>query len=86
MLILALIREKRRTQGIEIKNWFNSPLSLQDIMNSEKSYDSLPNFTAADCEFPPHLLRFRTFLIHFPVSLKRLLGFHLFSAVCISLE
>lgn len=25
-------------------------------MNSEKSYDSLPNFTAADCEF--HLLRF----------------------------
>lgn len=30
--------------------------NLQDIMNSEKSYDSLPNFTAADCEF--HLLRF----------------------------
>lgn len=26
-------------------------LHLQDIMNSEKSYDSLPNFTAADCEF-----------------------------------
>lgn len=21
-------------------------------MNSEKSYDSLPNFTAADCEYP----------------------------------
>lgn len=43
------------------KNDFNSasvcllvPLlvpHLQDIMNSEKSYDSLPNFTAADCEF-----------------------------------
>lgn len=25
--------------------------NLKDIMNSEKSYDSLPNFTAADCEF-----------------------------------
>ncbi|MEQ2198974.1 hypothetical protein XENOCAPTIV_021813, partial [Xenoophorus captivus] len=24
---------------------------MEDIMNSEKSYDSLPNFTAADCEF-----------------------------------
>lgn len=23
---------------------------MQDIMNQEKSYDSLPNFTAADCE------------------------------------
>lgn len=44
------------------KNEFNSALScflsfsfflhLQDIMNSEKSYDSLPNFTAADCESP----------------------------------
>lgn len=22
-------------------------------MNSEKSYDSLPNFTAADCKFSP---------------------------------
>ena len=22
---------------------------MQDIMDSEKSYDSLPNFTAADC-------------------------------------
>lgn len=22
---------------------------MEDIMNSEKSYDSLPNFTAADC-------------------------------------
>lgn len=34
--------------------WFVSALlllHLQDIMNSEKSYDSLPNFTAADCEF-----------------------------------
>lgn len=34
--------------------WFISVLlllHLQDIMNSEKSYDSLPNFTAADCEF-----------------------------------
>lgn len=28
-------------------------VNLQDIMNSEKSYDSLPNFTAADCEFLP---------------------------------
>lgn len=25
--------------------------SLKDIMNSEKSYDSLPNFTAADCKY-----------------------------------
>lgn len=24
---------------------------LTDIMSAEKSYDSLPNFTAADCEF-----------------------------------
>lgn len=23
----------------------------KDIMNSEKSYDSLPNFTAADCKY-----------------------------------
>lgn len=30
---------------------------LQDIMNSEKSYDSLPNFTAADCEFDSIELR-----------------------------
>lgn len=24
---------------------------FKDIMNSEKSYDSLPNFTAADCKY-----------------------------------
>jgi len=24
---------------------------MEDIMSSEKSYDSLPNFTAADCKF-----------------------------------
>lgn len=24
---------------------------MMDIMSQEKSYDSLPNFTAADCEF-----------------------------------
>lgn len=24
---------------------------MEDIMNSEKSYDSLPNFTAADCKY-----------------------------------
>jgi len=32
---------------------YNNPISvlfIQDIMNCEKSYDSLPNFTAADCK------------------------------------
>lgn len=32
-------------------------------MNSEKSYDSLPNFTAADCEF--HFLPFLLHNFHF---------------------
>lgn len=56
------------------KNDFNSAslrllvpllLHLQDIMNSEKSYDSLPNFTAADCEFAVVLLVFFFFQLYF---------------------
>jgi hypothetical protein len=26
---------------------------MKDVMSKEKSYDSLPNFAAADCEFGP---------------------------------
>jgi len=26
---------------------------MEDVMNSEKSYDSLPNFTAADSKLAP---------------------------------
>uniref|UniRef100_A0A2R9B059 FAM91 C-terminal domain-containing protein n=1 Tax=Pan paniscus TaxID=9597 RepID=A0A2R9B059_PANPA len=37
-------------EGLEDKSPFSYyPGITEDIMNSEKSYDSLPNFTAADC-------------------------------------
>ena len=80
---------------------FFPTLFLQDIMNSEKSYDSLPNFTAADCEFPappppPHththflclFIRLALeFLLYYFLSASNVYrAFIPFTAACISLK
>lgn len=38
-------------KGLRITPFMYYINMMQDIMVQEKSYDSLPNFTAADCEF-----------------------------------
>nr|XP_019964332.1 PREDICTED: protein FAM91A1 [Paralichthys olivaceus] len=47
-VLLYSIRNQLRFRNNLVSPFFLF-LHLQDIMNSEKSYDSLPNFTAADC-------------------------------------
>ena len=37
-------------KGLRITPFSYYSNMMQDIMGQEKSYDSLPNFTAADCE------------------------------------
>ena len=38
-------------QGLRVTPFAYYHGMMKDIMAAEKSYDSLPNFTAADCEF-----------------------------------
>ena len=44
-------------KGLRVTPFIYYVNMMSDIMTQEKSYDSLPNFTAADCEYLIHLIK-----------------------------
>lgn len=43
-------------KGLRVTPFVYYSSMMSGIMQNEKSYDSLPNFTAADCELPWRLV------------------------------